>query len=46
MSKEFARTAQDVLWRRTKLGLWMGEAEAKILDEWMRAELKIQEQVR
>jgi glycerol-3-phosphate dehydrogenase len=33
--KEFARTADDVLWRRTKLGLAMTPAEAKAVDKWM-----------
>jgi glycerol-3-phosphate dehydrogenase len=29
--KEFARTAEDIVWRRTKLGLRMGEAEIAAL---------------
>jgi glycerol-3-phosphate dehydrogenase len=33
--REFARTADDVLWRRTKLGLVMGEAEKQAVEEWM-----------
>ncbi|HEU0098594.1 MAG TPA: glycerol-3-phosphate dehydrogenase [Allosphingosinicella sp.] len=33
--KEFARTAEDVLWRRTKLGLVMGEAEVTGVEEWL-----------
>ncbi len=32
--KEFARTADDVLWRRTKLGLAMSEAEKSGVEEW------------
>ncbi|HEU0133706.1 MAG TPA: glycerol-3-phosphate dehydrogenase [Allosphingosinicella sp.] len=32
--REFARTAEDVLWRRTKLGLAMSEAEASAVEEW------------
>ncbi len=32
---EWARTAEDVLWRRSKLGLFMSEAEAGRLDAWM-----------
>lgn len=35
MANEWARTAQDVLWRRTKMGLRFSEAEAKALDDWM-----------
>ncbi|SET23025.1 glycerol-3-phosphate dehydrogenase [Oceanicella actignis] len=37
MDKEWARTADDVLWRRSKLGLRLDEAEARALDAWMRA---------
>jgi glycerol-3-phosphate dehydrogenase len=32
---EWARTAEDVLWRRTKLGLRMNKAEAARLEDWM-----------
>jgi glycerol-3-phosphate dehydrogenase len=32
--REFARTAEDVLWRRTKLGLAMSAAEARGVEEW------------
>jgi len=32
---EFARTADDILWRRTKLGLAMTEAEQKALAQWL-----------
>jgi glycerol-3-phosphate dehydrogenase len=35
MRQEFARTAADVLWRRTKLGLAFSEAEAAALDRFM-----------
>jgi glycerol-3-phosphate dehydrogenase len=31
VAHEWARTAEDVLWRRTKLGLWMGRAEAEAM---------------
>ena len=37
MSREWARTAEDVLWRRTKLGLRLTEAEAARLDAFMSA---------
>jgi glycerol-3-phosphate dehydrogenase len=33
---EFARTAEDILWRRTKLGLEMTRQEQKALATWMR----------
>jgi len=35
MSREFARRAEDVVWRRSKLGLRLNEAEIKVLDDWM-----------
>jgi glycerol-3-phosphate dehydrogenase len=37
MWKEYARTAQDVLWRRTKLGLRLSDRQAQELDAWMAA---------
>ncbi|WP_338549425.1 glycerol-3-phosphate dehydrogenase [Roseovarius phycicola] len=33
--KEYARTADDVLWRRSKLGLRLREAQIQKLDNWM-----------
>ena len=38
MQKEFARVAEDVAWRRSKLGLRMSKAEIATLDDWMKAE--------
>jgi glycerol-3-phosphate dehydrogenase len=35
-AREFARTAQDVLWRRTKLGLSMTPKEHKGVERWMK----------
>ncbi|NDV99912.1 MULTISPECIES: glycerol-3-phosphate dehydrogenase [unclassified Salipiger] len=35
MRHEFARTAEDVVWRRTKLGLRLSEEEISALDGWM-----------
>jgi glycerol-3-phosphate dehydrogenase len=35
MDHEWALTAEDVVWRRTKLGLLLGAAEIAALDEWM-----------
>jgi glycerol-3-phosphate dehydrogenase len=32
--REFARTVEDVLWRRTKLGLVMGEKEVRGVEAW------------
>ncbi|MCA1299640.1 glycerol-3-phosphate dehydrogenase [Stappia indica] len=37
MDREWARTAGDVLWRRSKLGLRVTEEEAAALDQWMQA---------
>jgi glycerol-3-phosphate dehydrogenase len=39
MDHEWSRTAEDVLWRRTKRGLRLSKDEAKALDEWMSAAL-------
>jgi glycerol-3-phosphate dehydrogenase len=35
--QEWARTADDILWRRTKLGLWFDEAARTALDDYLRA---------
>lgn len=35
MAEEFARTADDVLWRRTRLGLVFSKVEAAALDRFM-----------
>jgi glycerol-3-phosphate dehydrogenase len=35
--REFARTAEDVLWRRTKLGLAMSAEQAAEVEAWMAA---------
>ncbi|HUF57175.1 MAG TPA: glycerol-3-phosphate dehydrogenase C-terminal domain-containing protein, partial [Thermohalobaculum sp.] len=37
MEREWARTADDVLWRRSKLGLRLTPAEAETLEGWMAA---------
>ena len=36
MKKEWARTAEDVLWRRSKLGLRVSPEAAERLDHWMK----------
>jgi glycerol-3-phosphate dehydrogenase len=41
MAREFARTAEDVLWRRTKLGLRMDDAQRQALADWMQAQVAI-----
>ena len=35
ISREFARTAEDVLWRRTKLGLRLDQQQVRVLEDWM-----------
>ena len=35
MDREYARTAQDVVWRRNKLGLRLDTEQIAALDEWM-----------
>ena len=37
MAREYALTADDVLWRRSKLGLRLSKDQAKLLDDWMRS---------
>ncbi len=37
MDREFAVTAQDVLWRRSKLGLRLTARQAEALDDYMRS---------
>lgn len=38
MTNEWAQTAADMLWRRSKLGLRVTPEEARDLDDWMRAQ--------
>ncbi|MAO00826.1 MAG: glycerol-3-phosphate dehydrogenase [Roseovarius sp.] len=38
MDHEYARAAADVVWRRTRLGLKMTEAQITALDNWMQQE--------
>ncbi len=37
IDREWARTAEDVLWRRSKLGLRLNSSDAGILEGWMAA---------
>ncbi|MDX1822538.1 MAG: glycerol-3-phosphate dehydrogenase [Paracoccaceae bacterium] len=37
MRHEYARTAEDIVWRRSKLGLRMDKDQIAALDGWMRA---------
>ncbi|MBM1633164.1 glycerol-3-phosphate dehydrogenase [Sulfitobacter mediterraneus] len=38
MQREYAKTADDVLWRRSKLGLRLSKVEAATLDRWMQTQ--------
>lgn len=38
MAQEWAQSAEDVLWRRTKLGLSVSTNDAKSLELWMRSQ--------
>ncbi|CAM5431925.1 Glycerol-3-phosphate dehydrogenase OS=Afipia felis OX=1035 GN=glpD PE=3 SV=1 [Afipia felis] len=40
MAHEFAQTAEDVVWRRSKLGLRLATKEVVALDSWMAAQRK------
>ncbi|HMO68343.1 MAG TPA: glycerol-3-phosphate dehydrogenase C-terminal domain-containing protein [Novosphingobium sp.] len=40
MAREWARTADDVLWRRSKLGLRLSASEAARLAEWMEGQCR------
>jgi glycerol-3-phosphate dehydrogenase len=46
MAAEWARTADDVLWRRTKLGLSFSDAEAAALERFMASEGTVVAQAR
>jgi glycerol-3-phosphate dehydrogenase len=35
VAKEFARTADDIVWRRSKLGLRLTTLEIQVLDDWL-----------
>ncbi len=37
VEQEFARTGEDVLWRRTKLGLRLTQSQIQAVDAWMTA---------
>lgn len=39
IEREYARTADDVVWRRSKLGLRMSNGEIETLNDWMRGVL-------
>ncbi len=41
MKHEYAYCAEDVLWRRTKQGLYASEEETQLIDSWMDGQNKI-----
>ena len=41
IENEFARTAEDIVWRRSKLGLRMTMLEIAALDDWMTAHTEV-----
>jgi len=41
MRHEFARRAEDVVWRRTRLGLRMSADQIAALDRWMKAAVQV-----
>ena len=41
MEREWAQTADDVLWRRSKLGLRMSAEQVHRLSEWMRNRTRV-----
>jgi glycerol-3-phosphate dehydrogenase len=40
VQSEWARTAEDILWRRTKLGLLFNEKEQQMLEKWLKNKLE------
>ena len=38
ITREFARSARDVIWRRSKLGLRLTQAQMRALDDWFAAQ--------
>ncbi len=42
MKNEYAQSAEDVVWRRSKLGLRLSHTQISVLDEWMKDQLRAQ----
>jgi len=42
ITKEWARCAEDVLWRRTKLGLFLSAAETESLDRYIKKKVSVE----
>ena len=43
VDREWARTASDILWRRSKLGLRLDKSEIAKLEDWLRQRLKTEQ---
>ena len=43
MASEWAVTAEDIVWRRSKLGLRLSAAEIAALDDWISAHACLRE---
>jgi len=41
IEKEYAQTADDIIWRRSKLGLRLSNQEIKTLSKWVNINLTI-----
>jgi glycerol-3-phosphate dehydrogenase len=39
VEREWATTAEDILWRRSKLGLHLPPDAARLLDAWLAAQI-------
>jgi len=39
VAREYARTAEDVVWRRSKLGLRLSAGQVAAIDDWLRGEV-------
>ena len=39
MGNEWCYNAKSLLWRRSKLGLWIEKEQAEVLDQWMKSRL-------
>ena len=40
IDSEFAQTGDDILWRRTKLGLFLNSSQRQSVDEWMASAIR------
>jgi glycerol-3-phosphate dehydrogenase len=38
MTREYVRTAEDAVWRRTKLGLRLSKDQIATIDDWIKTQ--------